>query len=181
MNKQKKLTVALIVLVSLMSICIVCLLLVLVNRPPHPPHSPHPNHPNHPPHPPHRHDSEHPNHEPPIVEVHTPSRIAIDANAGCSEPETYPQLGYLKDTNATAGAAVLPVYGRSSIRNGRGYYYTIVPGSGIKVPLHTMKRNCMEEVGCEELLMGDQVTIPDMDASATWSVVMYKYNRLTPH
>lgn len=108
-----------------------------------------------------------------------PSRIAIDPNAGHSAPGTYPQLGYLKSTD---GTEVLPLYGRPSIvRRGRWFFYTIPPSSsGIKVPLHTVtsKRDCMEDVGCEELYTGDLVTIPDATGATTWSVVVYKYNRL---
>lgn len=113
-----------------------------------------------------------------------PNRIAIDPNAGMSAPGTYPQLGYLKPSD---GSAVLPLYGRPSIRRGRGFYYTILPGSGIKVPLMTgagtgsgaAQRDCMEDVGCEQLYSGDHVTIPDTSQSVgvQWEVVVYKYNR----
>lgn len=112
------------------------------------------------------------------VVVAQPARIAIDQNAGFSAPGTYPQLGYLRP--AQGSAPVLPVYGRPSVsRNGRGFYYTIIPGSGIKVPLHTpggTGRDCMEDVGCEALMSGDTVTVPDAEGS-TWTVVLYKYNR----
>lgn len=114
----------------------------------------------------------------PMPEI--PARIAIDQNAGNSAPGTYPQLGYLKPSSSASQASLspLPLYGRHSLsRVGRAYYYTIIPGSGIKVPLHSSNRDCMEEVGCEELYTGDNVTVPDSDQSVVWSVVMYKYNR----
>lgn len=119
------------------------------------------------------------------VVVAQPARIAIDQNAGASAPGTYPQLGYLRP--AEGSTSVLPIYGRPSMsRNGRAFYYTIIQDSGIKVPLHTpggTGRDCMEDVGCEALLSGDTVTVPDAsDASGlprgtTWTVVLYKYNR----
>lgn len=119
--------------------------------------------------------------QPPLVvtqvqtPVQTPARIAIDPNAGYSAPVTYPQVGYMKD-----GAHVLPVYGRPSFtRSGRGFYYTIISTSGIKVPLHSMNRDCMDDIGCEDLFTGDEVTVPDsgLGRDKQWKVVIYKYNR----
>lgn len=108
----------------------------------------------------------------------SPSRIAIDPNAGYSAPGTYPQVGYLKSNSQGINNSVLPVYGRScTSRVGRAYYYTIVPGSGIKVPLNSYGRDCMEEVGCEELYTGDIVMVPDVEQGVQWNVVIYKYNR----
>lgn len=124
--------------------------------------------------------------------VTQPSRIALDPNAGSSAPGTYPQLGYLRPLqgSATTPSGILPLYGRPSLsRRGRGFYYTIIHGSGIKVPVHTKGRSgasgrdCMEDVGCDELLTGDEVTAPDASDAAglprdtTWNVVVYKYNR----
>lgn len=89
---------------------------------------------------------------PPVV------RVAVDANAS-PDPETYGQVGYL-----TPGP--LPLYGQaSSARRGRWFYYTIVPTAGgagaIKVPIRAGSRDCMQEVGCEELADGDVVSVPD--------------------
>lgn len=115
-----------------------------------------------------------------------PTRITIDPNDGQRNPGTYPQLGYLKSSSEQPNV-VLPLYGmKSTTRRGRGFYYTIVPGTVIKVPVHTtdgVSRDCMDGVGCDELVGGDQVTVPDaMNASRTsqdsrWTVVVYKYNR----
>lgn len=119
--------------------------------------------------------------QPPVVvtqvqaQAQPPARIAIDPNAGYSAPVTYPQVGYMKE-----GAHVLPVYGRPSFtRSGRGFYYTIIPTSGIKVPLFSSNRDCMEDIGCEDLYTSDQVTVPDsgLGRDRQWKVVIYKYNR----
>lgn len=85
-------------------------------------------------------------------------RVAMDANAS-PDPETYGQVGYL-----TPGP--LPLYGQASTaRRGRWYYYTIVPtaggGGSIKVPIRAGSRDCMAEVGCDELADGDVVSVPD--------------------
>ncbi len=89
---------------------------------------------------------------PPVV------RVAMDAHAS-PDPETYRQVGYL-----TPGP--LPLYGQASTaRRGRWYYYTIVPTAGgagaIKVPIQAGSRDCMQEVGCDELADGDVVAVPD--------------------
>ena len=95
--------------------------------------------------------------------------MAIDQNAGGAPPETYPQIGYV--IVAEAGRR-LPLYGmRSVARRDRWYYYTII-GGGIKVPVVSEKRDCMEEVGCGELHDGESVRLPDEDMDAT--VRLYK-------
>lgn len=121
----------------------------------------------------------------PVLESPPPLRIAIDQNAASSAPGTYPQLGYLKPISGSNVSGILPIYGRPSVaRNGRVFYYTIISNSGIKVPLHSTTRDCMEDVGCEELSSGDSVTVPDAASAAglpqetQWAVVIYKYNRL---
>lgn len=117
-----------------------------------------------------------------------PIRVGIDPNAATIAPGMYPQLGYLKPAAGSVATGILPVYGRPSIaRNNRAFYYTIVPGSSIKVPLRSTEsgqRDCMEDVGCEELSTGDLVTVPDaadavgVPQDTQWLVVIYKYNRL---
>lgn len=90
-------------------------------------------------------------------------RIAIDPNASGSGPGTYPQVGYLVPggVRAEAGHQLLPLYGRESMtRRGRWYYYVIAAG-GIKVPVVRAGRDCMTEIGCDELYDGDVVSAPD--------------------
>lgn len=122
------------------------------------------------------------------IPAHNPVRIAIDPNAASVAPGIYPQLGYLKPASGSGSTCILPIYGRQSLaRNNRVFYYTIIPNSGIKVPLHSTssgKRDCMDDVGCEEMSSGDLVTVPDaaaatgMPEDTLWTVVIYKYNRL---
>lgn len=125
----------------------------------------------------------------PLLPSPAPIRIAVDPNAASDVPGTYPQLGYLKPASGSGSSGVLPLYGRPSVsRNNRVFYYTIVPNSGgIKVPIHSTgngSRDCMDDVGCEELSTGDVVNVPDAaDASgapqgAQWTVVIYKFNRM---
>lgn len=100
---------------------------------------------------------------PPIV------RVAIDPNLTSMAPETYSQVGFL----TREGSAPLPLYGQASqVRRYRHFYYTLLPGSGIKVSVFVRKRDCMEDVGCEELGDGDEVLVPEMQGGP-WTVKIY--------
>ena len=83
-----------------------------------------------------------------------PQRVIIDSNSGTA-PATFRQVGYLTDSSGSR----LPLYGQQSgTRRDRWNYYTIVDG-GIKVPISTKNRDCLEEVGCDELDSGDTVRV----------------------
>jgi hypothetical protein len=75
---------------------------------------------------------------------------------------------------AARSGAPLALYARPSFaRRSRWYYYAIV--AGVKVPVHVEGRDCMAEVGCEELLGGELVRVP---ASRTvYRVHLYKFDR----
>jgi hypothetical protein len=79
-----------------------------------------------------------------------------------------------KPRRAPRNTAPLPLYARPSVaRRSRWYYYTIV--AGIKVPVHVEGRDCMSEIGCEELLGGELVRVPD--AGTIYRVHLYKFDR----
>ena len=96
-------------------------------------------------------------------------RVAVDPNLIATTPETYTQVGYL-----TRGESQpLPLYGQASrVRRYRHYYYTILPGSGIKVSVFARRRDCMDDVGCEELSDGDEVVVPETSESV-WKVKLH--------
>ena len=102
-------------------------------------------------------------------------RVALDKNAG--EPSTYPQMGYL---HTASSDLVLPIYGRPSYaRRSRYYYYTTVPKSDIKIPVFSTgntTRDCMEELGCEELFDGDLVEVNEVPGGP-WTYKKYRYDR----
>lgn len=111
---------------------------------------------------------------PPIVPPPPPAlRVALDPNGRGDPPATFGQVGYLRPAGGGAGQeedsrrpAVLPLYGEpSAVRRGRWSYYTLAPGPGVKVPVRDARgRDCMDELGCEELHSGDRVSAPDAAA-----------------
>ncbi len=117
-------------------------------------------------------------------------RVAMDPNVSGAPPATLPQIGYLilaaasapavresdgaaaQAAPATASSSPLALYGGpSNVRRGRWHYYVIV-GAGVKVPLRVGSRQCLLELGCDELYDGDEVTV--QDAPARWVVRLYK-------
>lgn len=85
-------------------------------------------------------------------------------------PVVFGQVGYLSQD----GGAMLPLYGEpSQTRRGRYYYYTIV--NGIKLSVVYNKRDCMEDVACEEVYDGEQVKVQSM-GDAIWTVKIYSNN-----
>ena len=102
------------------------------------------------------------------------SVVAIDSNA-IGPPGVLPQVGYIRGSEEEQ--ALLPLYGApSEVRRHRWHYYTIAPAAGgqsIKVPVVNTGRDCMEEVGCDELADGDRVQVPDRQ-QGTGEVRLYK-------
>lgn len=104
------------------------------------------------------------NHYPPPV-----VRVAADPNLIATTPETYTQVGYL----TREGGQPLPLYGQASrVRRYRHYYYTILPGTGIKVSVWSRRRDCMDDIGCDELSDGDEVVVPETTESV-WTVKLH--------
>jgi hypothetical protein len=106
--------------------------------------------------------------------VELPQRVQLDSNTGVA-PVSYRLIGYLVSTTNDAVPRVdggrLPLYGQASLtRKARWNYYTMMDG-GLKVPVTHQSRDCMDEVGCDELSDGDTVSIADEEGG--WRVKLY--------
>ena len=71
-------------------------------------------------------------------------------------PQSYQQMGIIK-----AGDQLLPLYGRqTAYRSDRYNYYTRTDSyNPIQLPVRYEKRDCMDGIGCEELLGGESIHI----------------------
>ena len=86
-------------------------------------------------------------------------------------PQTFQQAGLIK-----ADGQLLPLYGRQTgYRTDRFNYYTRTDTyNPIQVPVRYQKRDCMDQIGCEELLGGETVHVGGVDKSGT--VEVYKFD-----
>ncbi len=103
-------------------------------------------------------------------------RVVIDRhNNTDTPPMTFNQIGYIVANDGFQGRDNrMPLYGQPSpTRRGRFNYYTI-EASGIKLPITSSKRDCMDEVGCDEIYDGDQVGVDNDSNEKGWTVRLYK-------
>ena len=72
-------------------------------------------------------------------------------------PESYQSMGVLK----LEDGALLPLYGRrTAARSDRFQYYTRTDTyNPVQLPLEHKRRDCQDDVGCEELMSGDSITV----------------------
>lgn len=99
-----------------------------------------------------------------------PGAMAINMPAR-NYPEAYQQLGYIKSDEQ-----LLPLFGRRTGRsNDRYNYYTRTDTyNPIQVPITVNKRDCSEDLGCEELFGGESVQIRGLGKTGT--VDVYKFD-----
>ena len=85
-------------------------------------------------------------------------------------PESYQSMGVIK----TSDGKMLPLYGRrtASSTNRYNYYTRTDTYNPVPLPLHYKRRDCQDDVGCDELMSGDTVKISPTDESGT--VTVYK-------
>lgn len=71
-------------------------------------------------------------------------------------PESFQSVGVIQ-----AGDQILPLYGRRTLRGGdRWNYYTRTDTyNPVPLPVHFQRRDCMDDVGCQEILSGETVKI----------------------
>lgn len=88
----------------------------------------------------------------------------------------YQQVGILKSTDGSEPIA-LPLFGRRMPnRPDRWEYYTATDKQNmLRVPVVFENRDCLEEVGCNEVYKGDKIEVPVYDK--TFEVQLYKYRQ----
>jgi hypothetical protein len=72
-------------------------------------------------------------------------------------PETYQSMGVMTMDDGQ----ILPIYGRrTASRSDRFQYYTRTDTyNPVQLPLRHKRRDCQDDIGCEELFDGDSVTV----------------------
>lgn len=87
-------------------------------------------------------------------------------------PESFQSVGVVKVEDK-----ILPLYGRRTAGGGgdRWNYYTRTDTyNPVPIPVRFQKRDCMDDVGCNEILSGEEVKVEVMNKNGRTS--MYKYD-----
>jgi hypothetical protein len=86
-------------------------------------------------------------------------------------PETYQSMGLLK----TEDGQLLPLYGRRvATRSDRYNYYTRTDSyNPVPLPIKYKRRDCQDDVGCEELFNGDEVMVTPTGNRATATLYQF--------
>lgn len=86
-------------------------------------------------------------------------------------PESFQSVGLIQ-----SDGQVLPLYGRRTMRGGdRWNYYTRTDTfNPVPVPIRFQKRDCMDDVGCQEILSGEHVKIEVLGKEGTTK--MYRFD-----
>ena len=71
-------------------------------------------------------------------------------------PESFQSVGIIK-----AGEQILPIYGRRTTgASDRWNYYTRTDTfNPVPLPVQSKRRNCMDDIGCPELMSGEHVNV----------------------
>ena len=83
-------------------------------------------------------------------------------------PETYQSMGTIR----TEEGQILPLYGRrTASRSDRFQYYTRTDTyNPVQIPIEHKRRNCQDDVGCEELYDRDRVRLGTLRTSGEVNV-----------
>lgn len=86
-------------------------------------------------------------------------------------PESYQSMGLLK----TEDGQMLPLYGRRvATRSDRYNYYTRTDTyNPVPLPIKYKRRDCQDDVGCEELFNGDEVLVTPTGNRATATLYQF--------
>lgn len=101
-------------------------------------------------------------------------------------PDMFQQIGVLTAPggSATSGSpdrTILPLFGRNIDNRNRWNYYTRTDGiNPVQVPVQFKRRNCDDDLGCEEITDGDSVGVPILGQSYTASIYRYSTPRYLP-
>jgi hypothetical protein len=87
-------------------------------------------------------------------------------------PETYQTMGTIR----TDDGKILPLYGRrTASRSDRFQYYTRTDTyNPVQIPVEHKRRNCQDDVGCEELYDRDQIQLGPLRTSG--EVTVYRFS-----
>jgi hypothetical protein len=102
-------------------------------------------------------------------------------------PDSYQQVGVITapggtDNSGTPNRTILPLFGRAidAARNKWNYYTRTDGMNPVQVPLQFKRRNCDDDVGCDEVIDGDSVGVPVMGQSFTANIYRYSTPRYLP-
>lgn len=102
-------------------------------------------------------------------------------------PDTFQQVGVLTapggtETSASPTRTVLPLFGRQVTSNrDRWNYYTRTDGiNPVQVPIQYKRRNCDDDLGCEEVTDGESISVPVLGQSYVANVYRYSTPRYIP-
>jgi len=86
-------------------------------------------------------------------------------------PESFQSIGIIK-----AGDQILPLYGRRTAgATDRWNYYTRTDTfNPVPLPIESNRRNCMEDIGCHELMSGEHVSVQAL--SKDGRVEIYRFD-----
>jgi hypothetical protein len=86
-------------------------------------------------------------------------------------PESFQSVGLI-----TVDGAIWPLYGRRTMGGSdRWNYYTRTDSfNPVPIPIRFQKRDCMDDVGCQEILSGEQVKIEAVGKEGTTK--MYRFD-----
>jgi hypothetical protein len=87
----------------------------------------------------------------------------------------YQQVGVIT-SDTPEGGKILPLFGRPQWKgaNRWNFYTSTDQYNSLKLPIYSKKRDCQDQIGCDELYDGDQVFIPQYGENAKFKVTMYK-------
>jgi len=91
----------------------------------------------------------------------------------------YQQVGVLvSQDNAEDKPIILPLFGRKMSRRDRWEYYTASNEYNMwRISVSINNRDCQDEVGCDEIFNGDNVTVPDY-GNKVFVAKIYSYNNV---
>jgi hypothetical protein len=86
-------------------------------------------------------------------------------------PETYQSMGVI----TMEDGSVLPLYGRrTAARSDRFQYYTRTDTyNPVQLPLSYKRRDCQDDVGCDELFNGETVTVSATNQKGTANIYRF--------
>jgi hypothetical protein len=92
-------------------------------------------------------------------------------------PDSFQSVGVIQ-----AGDQILPLYGRRTLRGSdRWNYYTRTDTyNPVPLPVHFQRRDCMDDVGCQEILSGEKVKIEALHKEGKTSIYRFDGPKYIP-